>query len=1055
MRYKPLLILLILFAFICGISSASASDLSNDTDMETYSAEITGINNENQSILTDTGNTVYANNWNELKTYCEKSDKNYIIHLKENTNFYPDNGTDYSQQIIVKNNVTIIGSEGSYFGDTNPNPISIYYTPIVTEDDSKISLKILNTTFKWMDLEKNIPAESGMFIQMGGNSKDNLLENSTFYNINSGTGHGCVYYLKRGYATVKNCSFKNITTEFGVLSIYDPAEDPTKNCTTAGMLVENCYFEDNYAHVEPGCINNCGQLIVKNSTFYKNRAFWWAGAIHTHGGANTTIYNSNFTDNVAGWNGGALYTYSYLQIYNTTFTGNNCTTNNGGGAIGACDYLTKYYITINNSLFENNANICKNTGRGGAISVMDEGGLTIHNTKFINNSAPIGQAICAYYVEGYGDDPNIELINNTFINHTGAADTLTIKLKTGTNTTAILKNNTYLNSTIKLKTFNIVPTSSNIEINKECEFKVIIELDNAGGYDEDILNKTFYKLYVNEIFEKEFGPESTFKLNITQKETLLTIIPTIGYGNSKNITITSRNTTTLTLGVKEINKTDVTIISTINPGATGNVVFTFQGKEYLTKIENGQATLKLNLMPGNYDIKVRYGGDKNYIPSKNNLTFTVDKLDSNLNITSNDIIEGENATVVITLPEDATGSVNVTAGDKSQIVTVVNGTAKAIFTSLPAGKYNITAIYSGDNKYTTANETAKFTVDINKNVNLNISDIVMIYKDGTRMVAVLTDYKGNPIANATVYFTINGVTYAKTTDANGTASMGLNLLSNIYEATVSYNGSDMYDGVSKNITVTINPTILSEDISLMYMDGTSFVAKFLDKSGKALVNTKITFNINGVFYDKVTDADGMAKLGIRLRPDVYILTAYNPVTGEEKGFNINVKSLIESHDLTKYYLNESRYEVTLYNKDGSLAVNKTVTFNINGVFYTKTSDANGIASLGISLRPGEYIITTIFDGLSMGNKVTVLPTLVTHDLTMKYMDGSRFTVQTLDGQGKALSNQNVSFNVNGVFYYRTTDSNGMADLLIRLMPGEYIITSYCNDFQTGNTIKIA
>ncbi len=133
-------------------------------------------------------------------------------------------------------------------------------------------------------------------------------------------------------------------------------------------------------------------------------------------------------------------------------------------------------------------------------------------------------------------------------------------------------------------------------------------------------------------------------------------------------------------------------------------------------------------MPGNYDIKVRYGGDKNYIPSKNNLTFTVDKLDSNLNITSNDIIEGENATVVITLPEDATGSVNVTAGDKSQIVTVVNGTAKVIFTSLPAGKYNITAIYSGDNKYAPANETVNFTVINNKITNLNISDIVMIYK---------------------------------------------------------------------------------------------------------------------------------------------------------------------------------------------------------------------------------------------------------------------------------------------------------------------------------------
>ena len=495
-------------------------------------------------------------------------------------------------------------------------------------------------------------------------------------------------------------------------------------------------------------------------------------------------------------------------------------------------------------------------------------------------------------------------------------------------------------------------------------------------------------------------------------------------------------------------------VSVILPAnVTGNVTVNVNNKNYTKNNVNGTVIFIISdLAVGTYNVAVSFVGDE--AQGMATAVFEVYQLTPVLNITVNDI-EGENATVVITLPEDATGSVNVTAGDKSQIVTVVNGTAKVIFTSLPAGKYNITAIYSGDSKYAPANETAKFTVDINKNVNLNISDIVMIYKDGTRMVAVLTDYKGNPIANATVYFTINGVTYAKITDANGTASMGLNLLSNIYEATVSYNGSDMYDGVSKNITVTINPTILSEDISLMYMDGTSFVAKFLDKSGKALVNTKITFNINGVFYDKVTDADGMAKLGIRLRPDVYILTAYNPVTGEEKGFNINVKSLIESHDLTKYYLNESRYEVTLYNKDGSLAVNKTVTFNINGVFYTKTSDANGVASLGISLRPGEYIITTIFDGLSMGNKVTVLPTLVTHDLTMKYMDGSRFTVQTLDGQGKALSNQNVSFNVNGVFYYRTTDSNGMADLLIRLMPGEYIITSYCNDFQTGNTIKIA
>ena len=496
-------------------------------------------------------------------------------------------------------------------------------------------------------------------------------------------------------------------------------------------------------------------------------------------------------------------------------------------------------------------------------------------------------------------------------------------------------------------------------------------------------------------------------------------------------------------------------VSVILPAnVTGNVTVNVNNKNYTKNNVNGTVIFIISdLAVGTYNVAASFVGDE--AQGMATAVFEVYQLTPVLNITVNDIIEGENATVVITLPEDATGSVNVTAGDKSQIVTVVNGTAKVIFTSLPAGKYNITAIYSGDSKYTPANETAKFTVDINKNVNLNISDIVMIYKDGTRMVAVLTDYKGNPIANATVYFSINGVTYVRTTDVNGSASIGLNLGSGVYGASVYYNGSDMYDKVSKNITVTINPTVLADDLVKMYKNATKFSAKFTDSTGKALVNSDVRFNINGVFYTRTTDANGVASLAINLRPGDYILTAYNPVNGEQKGVNITVKSLIVQNDLTKYYLNASRFQATIYNKDGSLAVNKNVTFNINGVFYIRTTDSNGVVSLAINLRPGDYIITTIFDGLDIGNKVTVLPTLVTKDLNMKYMDGSNFTAQTLDSQGKALANQNVSFNVNGVFYHRITNEDGIASLRIRLMAGEYIITSYWNNFQTGNTIKIS
>ena len=296
--------------------------------------------------------------------------------------------------------------------------------------------------------------------------------------------------------------------------------------------------------------------------------------------------------------------------------------------------------------------------------------------------------------------------------------------------------------------------------------------------------------------------------------------------------------------------------------------------------------------------------------------------------------------------------------------------------------------------------------------------------------------------------------YAKSTDANGTASMGLNLESGIYPVTITYNGSDICSKISKNITVTINPSIIAKNLVKMYQNATRFYTKFTDSTGKALANTTVKFNIHGVFYTKTTNKDGVTDLGIMLRPGTYILTAYNPVTGEEKGFNITVKSLIVQSDLTKYYLNASRFEATVYNKDGSLAVNKEVTFNINGVFYHKKTDENGVASLGIALRPGNYTITTMYDGLDIGNKVTVMPTLVTKDLSMKYLDGSNFTALTLDGQGKPLANQNVSFNVNGVFYHKVTNKDGIASLGIRLMSGKYIITSYWNDFQTGNTIII-
>ena len=515
---------------------------------------------------------------------------------------------------------------------------------------------------------------------------------------------------------------------------------------------------------------------------------------------------------------------------------------------------------------------------------------------------------------------------------------------------------------------------------------------------------------------------------------------------------------TVSVGADDIRVGEnVTVTVSLASDTTGNVIISVDNQVYNVAIENGSVVKTISdFKAGIYDVFVKYIGDDNYNSAQNTTKFTVLKIsDYNMDVAVPEAKEGVNSTVVVDLPEDATGTVTVEIDGENYTANVTKGTAKVNIPGLGVGEYNITTIYSGNAKYVSMTKKGNITVIPNVDVNLYVDDVVMIYHDGTRLVAKLTDYQGKPIVNASVYFTINGKTYAKTTDDNGAASIGLNLDSKVYIATVSYNESEVYSKISKNVTVTINPTIISEDLVKMYQNDTRFYVKFTDSTGKALDNTTVKFNINGVFYTKKIGKDGVADLGIMLRPGEYILTAYNSVTGEEKGFNITVKSLIVQSDLTKYYLNASKFQATIYDKNGSLAVGKNVTFNINGVFYTKTTDSNGVVSLAINLRPGEYIITIMYEGLAVGNNIVVLPTLVTSDLNMTYGDGSNFTAQTLDGQGKPLVNQNVTFNINGVFYNKVTDDNGVASLTIRLMSGKYIITSYWNDFQTGNTIIIS
>ena len=498
---------------------------------------------------------------------------------------------------------------------------------------------------------------------------------------------------------------------------------------------------------------------------------------------------------------------------------------------------------------------------------------------------------------------------------------------------------------------------------------------------------------------------------------------------------------------------NINLTSVAGVNVTGDVVLTISGKKYIVNVVNALAVFEIPEMldAGEYHIDVSYLGSEKYNAADGATDFTVAKKEITMNVTIDK--DYRDITVNVNLSEKLDGNLTVLVNNTPYTLSYTNGTGSLILKNLTYGNYTISAVFTKDN-YQTVNVSENVEINSIKTV-LEAENVVMYYKDGTRFAVVLRDIYGNPLANMNVTISINGRNYVKQSDENGTASLGLNLESKNYTVVTTFGGNSKYFGTRSNNTVSILSTLISKDIVKYYRNGTQFYATVLDFKGNPLANTTVMFNINGVFYNKTTDENGTAKLNIWLRPGKYIITIFNLVTGEQAGNNVTVLSkIVENYDLVKYYKNASKFSVKILDSQGYPVEGTIVTFNINGVFYYKETDANGIASLAINLRPGKYVITTMYGQYDVGNNVTVLPTLQTSDLKMKYLDGSAFNARVVDGQGNPLANQIVTFNVNGVFYNKVTNDEGIASLNIRLMKGEYIITSIYNGFETGNTIKI-
>ena len=955
-----------------------------------------------------------------------------------------------------------------------------------------------NTAFGKGNMTPN--NNNGGAIAVYGATSTGVISGSTFIGNDAHYG-GAIAIAENDGILIKDSTFINNTAIAGGGAVeFDAALAGTNNVT-----IENSTFIGNSA-AQGGAITTSEKLTVTGSTFINNTDNY-EGAIVTI--VDATVSDSEFVNN-------GIITNGKLTVSGNTFTSDSkdyFIQSAGAGVVVSefgfeitveedvisADESAKFYV----NLTDDNGNVIweadgiKITIDGKDVTAVFNPDTNLYEAKYTTDASGIFTATAEY--NGISDDVAIAFYKaNTEIAVVGNTS-----YEYGEDFDFIITVDPAVNGTV-----TVIVSDMNFDVEKNYTFTVVDGIVDYDFSDFEFTPGSFFIAVVysgNELYEDAI---TTFTINVEMLYTDVTVDVSEDavYGDDVTITVTTDKDAEGAVGVtvdgetyevQLVNGTGSLVVSGLNAGRYdvfveyyGDMIYTpstaiaavvvnkadstvdvsvedsVYGEDVILNITSsvpgyvaviidgkysigyvdGSISMELsNIAVGEHDVSVVFIGDVNYESSQANTSFTVDKAVSD--VTVNIPVVGEDYVIISTIFEnDATGEVTVSINGESVTAELVNGLQVIYVPGLDAGDYVVEIVYHGDENYKELTTNATFT--INETLVLSAEDTTLYYKNGSSFDVSVTD-GGVAVVGVDVIFTIDGVDYVRTTDDEGVASITINLRPGVYEITASYGNQS----ITRNVTVL--STIVSEDLTKYYRNESQFDVVILDGNGNPVSGVKIEYNIDGLFYYRTTDDDGFARFDINLRPGEYIITVKNMANGEVTSNMVTVLSTIVVEDLTKYYCNESQFYMTVVDGQGKPLANQEVSINIDGVFYYRTTDSNGVARLDINLRPGEYILTVQDStGLMRSALVTVLPTLTGEDVVMDFMDGSTYDVAVVDGQGKPLVNETVTMNINGVFYNKVTDENGIASLDINLRPGEYIITTTHENATISNKITV-
>jgi len=442
-------------------------------------------------------------------------------------------------------------------------------------------------------------------------------------------------------------------------------------------------------------------------------------------------------------------------------------------------------------------------------------------------------------------------------------------------------------------------------------------------------------------------------------------------GSSAAVTFkVTKKANIITVETKDIEEEQDAVFDVTASIKTSEVTLNIAGKRYTKNLTDGKASFTVsNLTADTYEYTVSVEGDRYYEANSTEGSINVKSTKIIIDAPDMEKYYGDSKRFVVT----------VTDKDKNplkgiSLLIIINGVeynkntnddgSTSIGINLPVNNYTAEIIFKGNEDYSAINTTS----NINIKTTIIGLDVVKIEKSPEQYVATFLDSTGKYLPQGEqILFNINGVLYDRSIRENGKARLNLNLEANTYIIT-AYNTKT---GEQSSNTITIKPRIVNNSNVIKYFrNDTQFEVTILDDNGNpAKAGEVVTFNINGVFYERKTNENGTAKLNINLEPKTYIITTeYKNCRAAN---TITVLPVLSAKDLTMKYRDGSQFKATLVDGQGKPYYNQTVMFNVNGVFYSRQTDINGTARLNINLMAGKYIITSSYNASNIANTITI------------------------------------------------------------------------------------